>query len=85
MDLSRRCFLHRSAAVVGGISLAGVAATQSRAADTKVSQKLVGYQGTPNGSQDCANCQYFEPPNACKVVEGTISPKGWCKMWVKKS
>ena len=84
MDISRRCFLHRSAAIVGGIGLAGAVATQSQA-ETKVPQKLVGYRDSPNGNQECSNCQYFQPPHACKVVAGTISPTGWCKMWLKKS
>jgi hypothetical protein len=85
MNVSRRCFLHRSAAVVGGIGLAGVGAARSQAADTKVAKTLVGYQDSPQGRQQCDNCQYFQPPNACKIVAGAISPKGWCKMWAKKS
>lgn len=85
MKISRRCFLHRSAAMVGGIGVAGVIAARARAAGTKVAKTLVGYQETPKGSQQCDNCQYFQPPNACQVVAGTISPKGWCKMWAKKS
>jgi hypothetical protein len=24
-------------------------------------------------------CTLFEPPKSCKVVEGEISPNGWCK------
>jgi hypothetical protein len=85
MNISRRRFLHRSAAVVGGIGLAGAVAARSQAADTKVAQNLVGYQDSPKGSQECSNCQYFQPPNACQVVAGKISPTGWCKMWAKKS
>jgi len=27
----------------------------------------------------------FEPPNACKVVEGEINPSGWCQLFVKKT
>jgi len=27
----------------------------------------------------------FEPPNACKVVEGEISPSAWCHLFVKKT
>jgi hypothetical protein len=26
----------------------------------------------------------FEPPSTCKTVEGTVSPDGWCKIYVKK-
>jgi hypothetical protein len=84
MNVSRRRFLRRSAALVGGIGLAGVTA-RSPAAETKVAKNLVGYQDSPHGSQECSNCQYFEPPNACKLVAGTISPTGWCKLWAQKS
>jgi hypothetical protein len=27
----------------------------------------------------CATCTLFEPPRGCKVVEGDVSPYGWCK------
>ena len=44
---------------------------------------MVAYQDTPKGTQNCANCKLFEAPNACKSVEGAISPSGWCKIWIK--
>lgn len=83
MAVSRRCLLHRVLVLAGaarGLSLSGAAEAQ-----TKASQKLVAYQSTPKDGHTCAICQYFEPPNACKVVEGTISPSGWCNLWVQKS
>jgi hypothetical protein len=85
MNVSRRRFLRRSAAIVGGVGLAGAIAARSQAADTKVAKNLVGYRDSPDGDHECGNCQYFQPPNACQVVAGTISPEGWCKMWLKKS
>jgi hypothetical protein len=36
-------------------------------------------------SQADTKYQLFEPPNACKVVEGEISPSGWCQLFVKKT
>jgi hypothetical protein len=33
----------------------------------------------------CDGCMLFEPPNACKVVEGEISPSAWCQLFVKKT
>jgi hypothetical protein len=53
-------------------------------AQTKVSQKLVGDQNTPHGSQQCDNCLQFLPPFSCKVVDGTVDAAGWCKVYVKK-
>ncbi len=43
------------------------------------------YQDKPNGSMQCDNCSQFVAPNSCKVVEGTISPQGYCIAWVKKA
>ncbi|MBV9687274.1 MAG: high-potential iron-sulfur protein [Alphaproteobacteria bacterium] len=81
MSVSRRRFLHHSAAVVGGVGLAGVVANQ--AAAQKLPQSAVAYQSSPNGDQTCANCGLFVPPDGCKTVEGRISPSAWCKIWVK--
>jgi hypothetical protein len=80
MSVTRRGFLHSSVALVGGIGLATVV---TKEASAKVAQKLVAYQDTPKGDQNCANCKLFEPPNACKSVDGVIKPSGWCKLWIK--
>lgn len=61
----------------------GAPATESAApAPAKVSQASVQYQNQPKGEQKCSNCIHFVAPNACKVVEGEISPEGWCVLWV---
>lgn len=65
------------------------AAPEAPAAGTpqpaKVSQASVQYQDQPHGAQKCANCIQFIQPNACKVVEGVISPEGWCALWVGRT
>lgn len=49
------------------------------------------YQDKPKGSNRCDNCAQFCPgakPSAmgtCKIVKGSISPKGWCSAWTPKS
>jgi hypothetical protein len=53
------------------------------AAPAKVSQASVQYQTQPKGDQKCANCIHFEGSNSCKLVEGEISPEGWCLLWAK--
>lgn len=56
------------------------------AATTKVSQASVQYQTSPKGEQQCSTCINFIPEsNACKRVEGQISPNGWCLLWAKKT
>jgi hypothetical protein len=54
-------------------------------ASAKMAQKAVEYQDTPKGDQQCSNCSLFQEPNACTLVDGEISPAGWCKFWVKKT
>ena len=36
----------------------------------------VTVQGTPKGDQRCEGCANFQPPNACKFVEGHITANG---------
>ena len=45
---------------------------------------MMKYQDKPNGDKQCSNCGQFTPLNGCKVVDGTISPQGYCIVWVKK-
>ncbi|MGD0184511.1 MAG: high-potential iron-sulfur protein [Roseiarcus sp.] len=77
--MSRRTLLHGVACAVA------VGATAERAlAAGKASQSSVAYQDSPKGGQRCDNCSMFQPPNACKTVDGVVSPSGWCKIYVKK-
>jgi hypothetical protein len=80
--LSRRTTLLRSAACAAGVV---VSILPMREAAAKMAQTAVSYQATPKGDQQCGNCSLFQPPSACTLVDGTISPTGWCKFWVKKA
>jgi hypothetical protein len=76
MDKSRRRVM---GAVVGSIS-AGILLRVSKAqASEKMTRQQAQYQDTPNGIYSCAVCTLFEPPRACKVVDGEVSKDGWCK------
>ena len=54
-------------------------------AGAKVSQSAVHYQASPKNGQDCDDCANFVSPGGCKLVDGAISPKGWCRLWVKRA
>ena len=55
-----------------------------QAESRKSSQAQAQYQGHPKGDQKCGNCLNFVAgSNTCKVVEGSVSPNGWCMLWVK--
>jgi High potential iron-sulfur protein len=47
----------------------------------KMSKQQAEYQDSPKGIQMCATCTLFDEPHACKIVEGDISPNGWCKAY----
>jgi hypothetical protein len=48
-------------------------------AQQKMTKQEAEYQDSPKDIRMCATCTLFEPPHACKVVDGDISPDGWCK------
>ena len=74
-NTSRRRVLHVGLAILA----AGAAArATTAAAQEKLAQNLVQYQDTPKDGAKCSACVNFEKPNGCKIVEGKISPEGWC-------
>ncbi len=86
--ISRRTLL-KGATVIAGAAIASALAGKARAA--KSSKAAMKYQDKPNGDQQCSNCKFFVPGKTpkengtCQVVEGSISPQGWCTAWAKKS
>jgi hypothetical protein len=46
-----------------------------------MSQAAVLYQPTPRGGLSCGGCTFFRKPRSCQVVEGEISPTGWCRLF----
>lgn len=81
-SLSRRQIL-RGAAVAAGGAAALIGA--SGPAQAKMAQSAAGYQDKPKGDQSCASCALFSPPASCNLVDGKISPSGWCRFYSKKS
>ena len=81
--LTRRSALRTLAGATGAGLALEFGLTSAQAA--KMAPKAVGYQDTPNGDKRCDGCGLFVAPNACKSVDGTISPSGWCRIWVKKT
>ena len=68
---------------------AAIGATTANA-EAKSSKAALKYQDHPNGSAKCSGCSLFIPGKTakamgtCKVVEGSISPNGWCVAYSKK-
>jgi High potential iron-sulfur protein len=79
--LSRRQMLRTTAVTAaGGAVLFGMMSP----AQAKMSYQASGYQPTPKGDQNCANCSLFKSPSSCILVDGDISPNGWCRFYRKK-
>jgi hypothetical protein len=88
-SISRRDALTRVAAVPA--VAVGLAAGLTAPAEAKTAQKAAGYQTHPKGNQECDGCRFFlankkdpKKNGSCQLVDGSISPKGWCKFYNKK-
>ena len=76
--MNRRACTRMLAALAAGTRL-GLATGGTAFAAAKMSKAEAEYQDSPKDIRMCATCTLFEPPRACKVVDGDISPYGWCK------
>jgi hypothetical protein len=65
--------------LIGAAAGASLAAPRKAGAADKMSKREAEYQDSPKDIRMCATCSLFEPPRACKVVDGDVSPSGWCK------
>lgn len=69
---------------------AAMAGTMVTTAEAKASKTSVKYQTSPKGAQKCADCKFFiagkskTATGTCQIVDGDISPNGWCTAFTKK-
>ena len=77
---SRRVIMKTGLGLIAGTAVAGRAMAQ----DQKIGQALVQYQPTAKNGQECDACVNWVAPDACKIVEGKIAPKGWCVAYAPK-
>lgn len=82
---SRRAILLRGVTYVAGAAALIAPARTAQAAKMPQTSPAVLYQSTPKDSHQCDGCLLFQAPNSCQVVDGAISPSGWCKLWAKKT
>lgn len=72
-------------------ALAGLVVSVTAVAQAKGAKAQFKYQDKPNGQQKCSGCALFVPGKSdsangtCKVVEGSISPNGWCTAFSPKT
>jgi len=78
--LSRRALLHHAVRTAGVTAIFCGGPHRADAA-IKISKAAVAYQDQPDGDKKCGKCAQFEPPAACKLVDGAISPQGFCRLF----
>ena len=72
----RRNLLHAAlSAAAMSLAIARLRAQQ------KMLQSDAAYQDTPKNGLTCAACSLFRPLRSCEIVQGDISPNGWCKFF----
>ena len=46
-----------------------------------ISKLEANYASHAIGQEQCKYCTHFQAPNSCEIVEGIISPNGWCEYY----
>ena len=81
---ARRIFLKNMILAVATAG-AGIGLSRAFAQAKKIAQKVVKYQDTPRFKRKCDECKFWVAKDqSCEIVEGTVSPNGWCIRWTKK-
>jgi hypothetical protein len=80
VSLSRRALLGSTTALAAAMMLASTSRAQQ-----KMAKQAAQYQDSPKGDQKCADCRFFVEGGSCQLVEGEISPNGWCTLFQPKA
>lgn len=91
-DPSRRRLFRQGAVIASGAALGGLMLKAEALAQSGTEPKdMAKYQDKPHGAQECDGCLQFIPgkgssaSGSCKIVQGSISPKGWCVNFMPKA
>ena len=85
IKLSRRRLLQ--SALVLGATAPLLVSRQALAGGAKMTKQVAQYQDKPKDNKDCSKCRFFEKPKnggkmgACQLVQGEISPSGYCMLY----
>jgi High potential iron-sulfur protein len=85
-SVSRRGWL-RAIGALGGLALgtaldARAEDSKSKAAGKKYTKERVGYRDEPYLGRTCAKCVLYSGDGNCAIVDGQVSPDGWCTQWM---
>jgi len=77
--------MSRRSLLATGLAFAAIASpSREAAAQQKITKQAAKYQYAPKGQQRCEICLQFMKPNQCKIVEGPVSPRGWCQYFAAR-
>ncbi|HXC91377.1 MAG TPA: hypothetical protein VNV18_14540 [Stellaceae bacterium] len=79
--VSRRLVMRGAAGALGAAAIVAMRAEQVAAAP-KISKAAVAYQDHPQDDKSCGRCLQFLPPESCKMVDGPVSPHGFCRIFM---
>lgn len=81
-DCSRRCVTRRSLVVLSLLAAGTAQAQPRKPAIKKASKKVAGYiEKEDDSAQNCAQCHFYLNPFDCMIVEGPVSPWGYCNYY----
>ena len=91
-NISRGDLLQKLAIAPIAIGALAALGTQAEAA-AKTAQSAVQYVNHAVGGKKCSQCRFFQAAKsnpdkangACQIVEGSISPNGYCVAFAAKS
>jgi hypothetical protein len=85
----RRSALACSGRMIAGVAVCTLASTPLRAIAGKASKRDFSYQDHPKDGKRCADCRLFSRVNddkgVCALVDGDVSPGGWCMAFSQKT
>jgi hypothetical protein len=86
--LSRRALIGSASAVVALAAVGGspppAAADETLPEQDRIKKADAKYQDQPKGQQRCEICLQFLPPATCKIVQGPVTPHGWCQFFAAR-
>jgi hypothetical protein len=86
--LSRRRLLRVTVRAIGTAAairlVPHAAAEEELNEENKIKRTEAEYRPQRKGQQRCEICLQFESPDKCKIVQGPISPTGWCQYFAAR-
>jgi High potential iron-sulfur protein len=83
---SRREALKRACGVIGALAAAPMVPAAEKPAVPKGlkkrSRESVGYRDFPYENRSCAKCMLYLGDGECAIIDGKVSPDGWCNQWI---